>query len=266
LFVSTAASGETARHPRTLVVAESQSEADVVEHYVHLGDDSAYFTNAACEYHLGPGAHLRHTKLVQEAPSAFHIATTRVRQQRDSVLSSHVFSLGGRIVRNEAVSTLDEENAEARYSGLYLVDDGQLIDNYLDVRHLAPHCTSYLGYKGVLDGKSNAVFTGRVYVKQHAQKTDSNQLNQNLLLSPKATVDTRPQLEIYADDVKCTHGATVGPPPPEQLFYFQTRGMSKAMAEAIMTYGFADEVVRKLPVEAVRETIEQHVFDKYSPL
>jgi Fe-S cluster assembly protein SufD len=161
---------------------------------------------------------------------------------------------------------LDGEGADAVLNGLYLAEGDQLIDNATYIEHAKPHCTSYIGYKGVLADKSRAVFTGKVYVERDAQQTDSNQLNRNLLLSDRATIDTKPQLEIFADDVKCTHGATVGQHPEELIFYFRTRGIDEPMARAMLTFGFADEVVAEVAVEPLRHRLDRYVFHRYSPI
>jgi Fe-S cluster assembly protein SufD len=155
------------------------------------------------------------------------------------------------------------EGASCSLNGLYLTRDGELVDNCASVRHEAPRCSSWIGYKGVLDGKSSAVFSGQVHVARGAQKTDSNQLNNNLLLTDKATVNTKPLLAIYADDVKCTHGATVGPPPPEQVFYLRTRGVGEARAVAMLTEGFAGEIIGGVPVPELRDSLSRAVSARF---
>ncbi len=265
LYISMGRDEPTARHPRNLVLADEDSEATLIEHYVDLNSGQPYFNNAASELQLADSARLCYAKLLEEGPQGYHMATTAVRQARSSVFTAFSFALGGQITRNEISVRLEGEGAECGLHGLYLADEGQLVDHALSIEHLAPRCTSRIHCKGVLDGKSHAVFSGRVYVHRGAQKTDSKQLNQNLLRSDKAMVDTKPLLEIFADDVQCTHGATVGQPPDEQIFYFQTRGMSRAMAIGMLAYGFADEVVQEAPIARLRERLDKHVFDKYSP-
>jgi Fe-S cluster assembly protein SufD len=264
VFATTDRGEDTAAHLRNLIVLDALSQASIIESYVNMGNPNTYLTNVVSETVLGEGAVLERSKVLNESDAGYHLSTTRTRQRKDSQLRSRSFFLNGKIARNALSTALEEEGAHASLNGLYLAEEGQLVDNYTSVDHKAPHCTSWVGYKGVLDGKSNAVFTGKVYVHRDAQKTDSNQLNQNLLLSDKATVDTKPVLEIYADDVKCTHGATVGRPPREQVYYFQTRGISEAMAQAMLTYGFADEVVADVPIEPLRKRLDRLVFARYS--
>lgn len=265
LHIATGKTPVAAVHPRSVIVLEESSEATVIESYVSLAGEAQYFNNAANEMSLGANASLKWRRVLEEGANGYHLCTTRIHQERDSRLDSAAFFLGGRIARNEVQTILAGEGASTYLRGLSMLEGDQLVDNHLTVDHAAPNCQSYMGFKSVLDGKSHSVFTGRVNVHRHAQKTDSNQLNENLLLSDKATVDTKPQLEIYADDVKCTHGATVGRPPQELVFYFQTRGMSEETARGMLTYGFADEVVQAVGPAPLREHLEQHVFSRYNP-
>lgn len=264
VFINTGAQ-PVAAHPRNVYVLEESAEARVVESYIGLTNDAPYFTNLVEEAVVGDNATLHRHKIVEEGDSAFHLATAKIIQGRDSSLESFAITLRGQIVRNELDVVLNGENGKANLNGLYLNDRDRVIDNYLHVTHAQPRCYSRMGYKGVLDGTSSSVFTGKVLVPRGSQQTDSDQLNNNLLLSDQATIDTKPQLEIFADDVKCTHGATIGGFPSEWLFYFQTRGMDADMARAILTYGFALEVVGEIGVDAVRERLSTYVFDKYSP-
>jgi Fe-S cluster assembly protein SufD len=265
IFLRTGAAARMAAYPRNLVVLDEQAEGALVETYADLTAGAGYFNNVVAETALNPDAKLQRIKVVREHDESFHLATDKVAQGRASAYRSFTITLSGRIVRNELKTHLGGEGADASFNGLYTTDDSMLVDNHTEVEHAAPHCHSWIGYKGVLDDKSHAVFTGRVYVHQDAQKTDSNQLNQNYLLSDKATVDTKPQLEIFADDVKCTHGATVGQPPEQVVFYFQTRGIDRDTARSMLTYGFAEEVIADLPLEPVRKRLEAVVFDKYRP-
>lgn len=266
LFVSTRREGNTASNPRNLIVLESGAKADIVESHVALENGGSYLTNAVSEIVLGENAKLHLYKLINESDGAYHLATAKVRLDRGAAFRSHAISQSGKIIRNEINVLLDGEGAHCSLHGLYMTSGDQLVDNPTSIEHAKPHCTSWIGYKGVLDDRSHAVFSGKVYVHRVAQKTDSNQLNQNMVLSDKATIDTKPLLEIFADDVKCTHGATVGRPPEELVFYFRTRGMSEAMALGMLTYGFADEVVNQIEIEPVRKRLEKFVFDKYSPV
>ncbi len=265
VFVSSKTATESVIHPRVLVIADANSEATIIESHVSLAGEPRYFSNPVTEIRLNDGARLTRIKVLDEGPQGYHLSTTQVRQDRDSRFDGFTFSMGGPIGRNELNIVFEGEGAECSLRGLTLTEGSRLVDNAISVEHHAAHCNSWIGYKSVLEDKSHSVFCGRVYVAPGAQLTDSNQLNQNLLLSDKATVNTKPQLEIYADDVKCTHGATVGPPPQELVFYFQTRGMSQAMARGILTYGFADEVVNETPLDPVRDRLDRRVFDKYSP-
>lgn len=265
VFVSTAPRPNTATYPRNLVVLERHAEATVLETYVGLSDESAYLTNAVTEVVLAEGAHLRRYNVMRESRHAYHLSNVKAHQGGAGTFTSYAISMGAKIARNEVTSTLDGEGSDCSLYGLYMGDDDRLIDNATAIEHMKPHCTSWIGYKGILDHRASAVFTGRIYVERDAQKTDSKQLNNNLLLSDTATVNTKPQLEIYADDVKCTHGATVGLPPKEIVFYFQSRGMSEAMARGMLTYGFAGGIVNAIPVKALRDRLDRYVYDRYSP-
>ncbi len=265
VFISTAAAHGGVTCPRNLVVLEDGSELALVESYVHLGTSEVYWTNAVTELVLGEGAILHRTKIVQEGPRGFHLATAKAHQARDSRLDSFVFTFDGHIVRNEERSTLDGEGAECLLNGLYTLSGDMLVDNATGIDHAQPHGTSWIGYKGILSDQSRGVFSGRIQVRRGAQKTDSKQLNNNLILSEKATIDTKPLLEIFADDVKCTHGATVGPPADEVIYYLQTRGLSPERARGMLTYGFARDIVDRLPNLPVRRRLDRIVFDKYSP-
>lgn len=264
VFVTTGMDN-AASHPRNLVVLGESAEATMLETYVGLNGDAKTLTNVVSEVLLGDNAHLHRHKIVLEGDAAYHLSTAKVVQGRDSKINSFSITLSGQIVRNELDVVLNGEGANAILNGLYLNDRGRLIDNALHVTHASPKCYSRMGYKGVLDGSSAAVFTGKVLVPQDSQQTDSDQLNNNLLLSGDATIDTKPQLEIFADDVKCTHGATIGGFPSELIFYFQSRGMAADMAHAILTYGFAAEVVDEIGVGPLHDRLAKYVFDKYSP-
>ncbi len=266
LHISTGGDGDTATYPRNLIVADRHAEVTFVESHVSLAGDKTYFKNTVTEISVGEGAKVHWYKLLHEGPNGYHLSSTRVHQERDSAFKSFSIFQGAKIARNDLSVVLDGEGADASLNGLYMTDGDQLVDNATAVDHAKPHCTSWIGYKGVLEDKSHGVFSGKVMVRRDAQKTDSNQLNQNMVLSDKATIDTKPLLEIFADDVKCTHGATVGRPPKELVFYFQTRGMSEAMALGMLTYGFADEVVNQIEVDPVRARLEKFVYNKYSPI
>ncbi len=265
LYVSTG-SDAAASNTRNVLALGVHAELTVVEDYVTLNGGQPYFNNVVTEAFLAEGAQLRRVKIADEQADAFHLATMRVHQDRSSGFHSQSFVLNGKIVRNQLDVVLDGEGAECNCTGLYMTDGDKLADNLVSVDHAKPNCQSWIGYKGVLDDTSRAVFSGQVMVRRDSQKTNSDQLNQNLLLSDKATIDTKPLLEIFADDVKCTHGATIGQHPKEIIFYFRSRGMSEAMARGMLTYGFADEVVGDVALEPVRNRLEKHVFKRYSPI
>jgi len=265
LFFTTPEAEKSLAHIRNLYVLESGAQANVVTSYIGLAGDHAYLNNVVEEWSLGQNSHLHLYKLVEESAAGNHLATSEFHQERDSALNTFVMSMSGKIVRNQLCVKLDGENASANLRGLYLNDQNRLIDNPLSITHVKPHCFSRIMYKGILDGESRSAFAGKVYVHQEAQKTDSNQLSQNLMLSDSATIHTRPQLEIYADDVKCTHGATIGSPPEAVVYYFRSRGIDPATALAMLTYGFAEEVVSEIEVPELSARLGDYVYKKYSP-
>ena len=264
LYVTTG-QANTATHPRNVIVAGESSEFNVIESYVGLNDESETLTNGVCEIVVGDNAKVTRHKVVSEGASAHHLMTTQVTLGRDSRFNAFAMTLSGQTVRNELCVKMTGPGGHCDLNGLYLNDGDRVIDNALFVEHASAKCYSRMGYKGVLDGNSTANFTGMVLVPQDSQQTDSDQLNNNLLLSDKAVIDTKPQLEIFADDVKCTHGATIGAFPPELIFYFQSRGMDPLTAHGILTYGFAAEVVDAIEVEPLKERLADYVFTKYSP-
>ena len=255
LFVSTSPDGPTVSHPRNLIVVGDNSQITIVESYVGL-DGSRYFTNAVTEIIAGQNAVIDHCKLVQESAEAFHIATLAVHQDRASNFTSHSISLGGAFVRNDVNARLDAEGVECTLNGLYVASGHQLMDNHTVIDHAKPHCNSHEVYKGVLDGKSKGVFNGKIIVRPDAQKTDAKQTNKNLLLSADAVIDTKPQLEIYADDVKCTHGATIGQLDNDAIFYLRSRGIGPEDARNMLTYAFANDILSRIKIDAVRTHLD----------
>jgi Fe-S cluster assembly protein SufD len=239
-------------HPRTLVLAGAGSRVTVVESFVTFGTD-AYLTNAVTEVIVGASAQVEHVRVQTEHVSAWHVATVAARQAKDSRFGSHNVSLGAALTRNDVGSRLDGEGAECHLYGLYVADGTQHVDNHTSLDHAVPNCPSWEMYKGVLAGSARAVFNGRIVVRPDAQKTDAKQSNKNLLLSGGAVVHTRPQLEIYANDVKCTHGATIGRLDETSLFYLRTRGIGRDEARDLLIHAFADDVLGKIPIAAVRE-------------
>lgn len=257
LFIASEAT--LAIQSRNLVIAGEGSSAAIVEHHVAL-DESSYFTNAVSDIVLGPGASIEHHKLQQESAKAFHIATVNVTQAPNSRFVSGSFALGGRLARTGITVSLQGEGAACTLDGLYVTDGRQHIDHHTRIDHRQPRCTSRELYKGVLNGASRAVFSGRVVVHPDAQGSDAMQTNHNLLLSESAEIDTKPQLEIWADDVKCSHGATVGQLDEDQVFYLRSRGIAEMAARALLTRAFAMEVVdrvRVMPLQARLDTLLQ---------
>ncbi len=242
--------------PRTLVVAGPSSQACIVEAYLGAGSNgAALLTNAVSEIAAGENAVLEHVKIQLERPDGFHIGTTQVRQSRDSNVLSHSIAIGGALSRNDLNIVLAEEGAEATLNGLYLGTDHQLVDNHTGVDHAAPHCNSHEFYNGVLDAHARGVFNGKILVRPGAQKTDAKQTNRNLLLSEDAVINTKPQLEIFADDVRCTHGATVGQLDEEAIFYMRARGIARDDARHILTHAFAGEILDRVRPADVRERL-----------
>jgi Fe-S cluster assembly protein SufD len=260
LFLGTEQQDESLLYqPRNLIVAEAGSEATIVEHYAAIGQ-GAYFTNVVTELVLAPNAGIRHYKVQRESLRAHHVATVEVKQARDSRFASYVASFGALLARTDLNSRLAGEGAECIMNGLYVVDGRQHVDFHTRIDHSEPHCTSNQFYKGVLDGRSRGVFNGKIYVHPGAQKTDSAQKNDNLLLSRHAEVDTKPQLEIYADDVKCAHGATVGQLHEDSIFYLRSRGLDEDAARNLLVFAFANELLQSLPLEPLRVYLEHELI------
>jgi Fe-S cluster assembly protein SufD len=259
LFIS---DGEGVSHPRNLIITGRHSRASVIESYVSIGNGT-YFTNAVTEISLGEGSHLDHYKLQRESESAFHVGTVQVREAHDSQLHSFSLAVGGSLARTNIYTSLDGDAATCTLNGLYLTDGAQHVDNQTSIEHIAPNCPSHELYKGVLDGRSHGVFNGKVYVHPEAQKTDGKQSNNNLLLSPTARVDTKPQLEIFADDVKCTHGATVGRLDELAMFYLNSRGIGPETARILLTYAFAADVLETIELEPLRVQLEKMVLARF---
>ena len=261
IYISSAKnSGETIL-PRNLVIAEANSKVTVVESYLATGN-VAYLTNAVTEIIAGDQAFIEHIKVQDEATAAFHIATIAGEFGRASNVNVHSFALGGKISRNNIRTKLAGEGLECILNGLYLTKADQLADHHMIVEHAQPHCASHEYFNGILDDQSKGVFHGRIYVHPIAQKTDAKQTNKNLLLSDDATADTKPQLEIYADDVKCTHGATIGQLNSESIFYLRSRGMSLDTAKQMLIHAFAGEIIERIKCEPARAVIDKLVWDR----
>jgi Fe-S cluster assembly protein SufD len=254
LFVSGSEARATVCAPRILIVAESGSRATVIEQ--HIGDGKASLSCPVTEIVLEGGASLDHVVIQEEDFSAHHLAVRQMRLAKGSRYSGQAISLGGALARTDIGVVLEGEAAEASLDGLYVCDANQQANTHLTVRHKSGHCESFQLYKGILGGRAKAVFNGKIVVDQDAQKTDAKQSNRNLLLSDNAVVNSNPQLEIFADDVRCTHGSTVGRLDEEAVFYLRTRGIGRHEANRLLTLAFAGEILDRLPIEEVRNRLE----------
>jgi Fe-S cluster assembly protein SufD len=255
IFVATSPGAATIALPRSLIVLDRGSQATIVESYGAVGGDT-YLTNAVTEMVVGDGAILDHHKIQQESPRAFHVGRTWIRQGRDSQVTAALGAFGGRLVRNDLHTILNAEGARCTLNGLYVIGGRQHTDIHTVVDHAKPHGTSRQLFKGVLDGRARGVFNGRIIVRPGAQKTDAHQTNKNLLLAEGVEVDSKPQLEIFADDVKCSHGAADGQLSADAIFYLKSRGLAEETARALLTYGFAGEVLGRIRIEAIRARLE----------
>jgi Fe-S cluster assembly protein SufD len=262
LYLSTASAANTVTHPRTLIIAQRDSQIRVIEHFVTLGQETA-LTNAVTEMVLEEAAQVEHCKIQEESLGTYHIATTQAHQARNSRSLLHSISIGGGLARNNINIVLDGERSESTLNGLYLGRDSQLVDHHTSIYHNKPNCPSHEYYHGILDGRSHGVFNGKIFVRPEAQKTDAKQTNRNLLLSNDATVDTKPQLEIFADDVKCTHGATIGQLDQESIFYLRARGIGLETARKMLLHAFASEIVNRISIEPLRQELDNRLFEMY---
>ncbi len=260
-FLADLSDPDLANFPRVLIIAEENSRATVIESYAGI-IEGVYFTNAVVEIVLKEGARLEHYKVQRESVDAYHIATTSADLGFNSTYDSTTINFGARLSRHDIHVRMPNEGAECWVDGLYVVSSDQHTDTHSVIDHQQPHCTSHQLYKGILDGRSRAVFNGKIFVRHGAQKTDAMQTNKNLLLSNEARVDTKPQLEILADDVKCAHGAAVGQIGDEELFYLETRGIHPDLAKNLLTYGFAEEVIGKIKVDSIRAQLDEAVLNR----
>ena len=260
LFLTTGEAA-TVTHPRNLILLGNHAQAMVLETYASSGDGT-YFSNAVTEISTGAGAKIEHIKTQIESPKAFHVGTIQIAAARDVTASSHVLNFGGRIVRNNSNAVLADENAEVTLNGLVVGRDSQVVDNHTSMDHAAPHCASHENYAHVLDDSSTGVFNGKIFVRLDAQKTDAKQSNRTLLLSPDAQINAKPQLEILADDVRCTHGATIGQLDEIAEFYLRARGIPKRQAKAILVRAFAAAVFESISIESVRAELEARLSDR----
>jgi Fe-S cluster assembly protein SufD len=262
LFVTDANAAKTMLHPRNLIVVGRNARATVVESYVSLSD-AMYLSNPVTEVAIAEGATLRHYKLQREGARAYHVGTIEAKQARDSHYVSFAFSVGAELSRSNIYTSLDGEGCGATLNGLVMLNGEQHCDVQTQIVHAQPNCYSRELYKNVLDDRSHAVFNGKVYVHPIAQKTDGKLTNKTLLLSEAAQVDTKPQLEIFADDVKCTHGATIGQIDATALFYLKSRGVSAALARRLLTYAFAADVLETIEVDEIREGLERMTLERF---
>lgn len=252
----------TAIYPRNIIIAGDGARATVIEHYFGMLE-AHNFTNAVTQISLGNQANVQHCKLAQEGKDAAHVAGIHAEQAAGSRFVSHSFVLGGRLVRNDITSRLHGPGCLCTFNGLYLLESRQHADHHTRIDHFAPSCTSREYYRGILGGESHGVFNGKVIVHPYAVKTDAHQSNHNLLLSRQAEVDTKPQLEIFADNVKCTHGATVGQLDDDSLFYLRARGIDADSARSLLLYGFANDIIGRVEIAEMRARIEQLVLDRF---
>ena len=256
LFLSSGRDVSTMMHPRNLLLIEREAQATFIEEYVSVGD-STVFSNSATELVVGENSTVSHFMIEREHGKAFNVSTLRIQQERSANVASHSVLLGGGLVRNNVHPVLAGEGGECLINGLFVGTRQQHLDNYMYVEHASPHCSSRQFYNGILDGAAHGVFHGRIIVHRDAQKTDAKQTNRNLLLSDDAQIDTKPQLEIYADDVKCTHGATIGQIEENALFYLRSRGIDEVSARRFLLSAFARECVERISPGIARTHVEQ---------
>jgi Fe-S cluster assembly protein SufD len=261
LFISTSNGEATVSYPRNVIVVDRDSQVKIIEYYVEFGG-RGYWTNGVTEVIAGENAVIDHCKVERESEAAFHVATLQAHLDRSSNFVSHSITLGGALVRNDVNVVLDGEGGDCTLNGLYVGTHERHIDNHTRIDHMKRHCVSRELYKGVLDGKVKAVFNGKIVVGKDAQKTDAKQTNRNLLLSEEATIDTKPQLEIFNNDVKCTHASTIGRLDEDALFYLRSRGLGLEAARALLTYAFASEVVNQIKIAAVRSELDKLLMAK----
>ena len=263
LFITDSKDEQIFIQPRNLFIADKNSQVTIIEHYVSLGDD-AYFTNVVTEIVADENSFIDHIKLQEESLKSFHISRTEIDQERGSNFTSHSISFGGEIARNDFNSRFNNQGGECTLNGLYLLKSNQLYDTHTLIDHAKPYCNSHEHYKGILDDQSRGVFNGKIMVRPDAQKTNAFQENNNIILSNEALVNTKPQLEIFADDVKCSHGATVGQLDMDSMFYLKSRGIGEEKARSILIHAFASDVVRSIKIEALRNYLEQILDDRFN--
>ena len=263
IFITKSGSEKILTQPRNLFVAGKNSQVTIIEHYVS-DEDSVYFTNSVTEIVADENAVIDHIKLQEESNKAFHIARMEVDQERSSNFSSHLISYGAEISRNDFNARFNDEGSECMLNGLFMIGDEQLFDAHTMIDHAKPHCNSHEHYKGILQDKSKGVFNGKVMVRRDAQKTNAFQENNTILLSDDAVMNTKPQLEIFADDVKCSHGATIGKLNDEAKFYLKSRGIGEESATAILIHAFASDVITSIKIPALRDYLEEIISKRFN--
>jgi len=263
IFITKSESEKILTQPRNLFVAGKNSQVTIIEHYVS-DDNSVYFTNSVTEIVADENAIVDHIKLQEESNNAFHIARMEVDQERSSNFSSHLISHGAEISRNDFNARFNDEGSECMLNGLFIIGNEQLFDAHTMIDHAKPHCNSHEHYKGILQDKSKGVFNGKVMVRQDAQKTNAFQQNNTILLSDDAVMNTKPQLEIFADDVKCSHGATIGKLNDEAKFYLKSRGIGEDAATAILIHAFASDVITSIKIPALRDYLEEIITKRFN--
>jgi len=262
IFFTKSGNEKILTQPRNLFVAGKNSQVTVIEHYVS-DEDSVYFTNSVTEIVADENAIVNHIKLQEESDQAFHIARMEVDQERSSNFSSHLISHGAEISRNDFNARFNDEGSECMLNGLFMIGAEQLFDAHTMIDHAKPHCNSHEHYKGILQDKSKGVFNGKVMVRQDAQKTNAFQQNNTILLSDDAVMNTKPQLEIFADDVKCSHGATIGKLNDEAKFYLKSRGIGEESATAMLIHAFASDIITSIKIPALRDYLEEIITKRF---
>jgi len=250
-------------HPRNLIIVEANAQAKIVESFETTDSSAKMFNNALTEIVIDANAIVEHYKVQDEKDQGYMVNTTQVNQKKHSVFTTNTFTLSGSLVRNNLTIVLDEENIESHLNGLYLTNGNQVVDNHTLVDHRKPNCNSNELYKGIIEDKSSATFNGKIYVRKDAQKTNAFQSNKNILLSDDGTINTKPQLEIYADDVKCSHGTSTGKLDADKIFYLRARGLSEASAKKLLMHAFASEVVEMITIDALREYVEEKISMRF---
>lgn len=257
------ANENTVIHPRNLIIVDKNAQVKIIESFETIDSTAKTFKNALSEIIINHNAIVEHYKIQDENQLGYLLDTTQVVQKKQSVFSTHTFTLSGSLVRNNLNIVLDEEGIESHLNGLYLTNGNQVVDNHTVVDHRAPHCNSNELYKGIIEGKSTATFNGKIFVRKDAQKTNAFQSNKNILLSDDATINTKPQLEIYADDVKCSHGTSTGKLDADKIFYLRARGLSEVSAKKLLMHAFASEVVDTIKINALREYVEEKISKRF---